>query len=111
MVSHSRVLWQNAAGGAGAVSWGTEGWGRAGSGLPGCARQTDRQRVCCSTPRGNGVRLKKGRFRLDMREVLFARRLARHCMGCPESWWCPGPAGTQGQGGESEHLMELWVSM
>jgi len=61
--------------------------------------QTDRQRVCCSTPRGNGVRLKKGRLRLDMREVFFARRLARHCMGCPESWWCPGPAGTQGQGG------------
>ena len=29
-----------------------------------------------------------------------------------QRWWCPIPADTQGQAGQdSEHLMELWVSL
>ena len=31
------------------------------------------------------------------------------CTGCPERWWCPVPADTQGQ--LDDHLMELWVSL
>ena len=26
-------------------------------------------------------------------------RDVRHCTGCPKRWWCPIPAGTQGQAG------------
>ena len=60
-------------------------------------------RICCDRKRGNGFKLKEGRFRLGIRRkffyCFFTVRAVRHCTGCPERWWCPIPADSQGQAG------------
>ena len=35
-------------------------------------------RVCCSRTRGNSSKLKKGKFRLDIREIFFTVWVVRH---------------------------------
>jgi len=70
-------------------------------------------RVCCDGARGNGFKLKEGRFRLGIREVFFCNKgsealaqVAQRCGGCSV------PGHIQGQAGwGSEHLIELGVSL
>ena len=51
--------------------------------------------------RGNGFRLKEGRFRLDIRRTFTVRALAQVAQRCGG---CPIPGDTQGPGGwGSEH--------
>ena len=57
--------------------------------------------------RGNGFKLKEGRFRLDVRRKYLTQRGVRCWHGCPEKLCCPIPAGTQGQVGWGPGQSEL----
>ena len=49
-------------------------------------------RVCSDRTRGNGSKLKKGRFRLDIRKKFFPMRVVKNIgTGCPEKLWLPPP--------------------
>jgi len=50
------------------------------------------ERVDNSRTRGNGFKLKEGRFRLDVRGKFFTMRAMRCWNSCPERLWMPRPS-------------------
>ena len=50
------------------------------------------ERVDNSRTRGNGLKLKEGRLRLDVRWKLLTERVGRCCNSCPERLWMPRPS-------------------
>ena len=56
---------------------------------------------------GNGLKLKQGRLRLDVRGEFFTQMAVRRWHSCPEKLWCPIPGGTQGQVGWGPGQPEL----
>ena len=63
--------------------------------LQGASKQEGRQlleRADNSRTWGNGVKLKEGRLRWDVRGKFFAMRVGRCWNSCPERLWMPRPS-------------------
>jgi len=50
------------------------------------------ERVDNSRTKGNGLKLKEGRLRLDVRAKFFTERVVRCWNSCPERLWMPRPS-------------------
>ena len=58
-----------------------------------CKKDGDKlfSRACCNRTRGNGFKLKEGRFRLDIHKKCFTLGLVKHWHRLPKKWEMPHP--------------------
>ena len=49
--------------------------------------------VTSNRTRGNSLKLRQGRFRLNIRKNVFTKRVGSIGTGCPGKWWSHHPGG------------------